>query len=152
VGTNLNDIALALEERAQELERQKASAVHSHRIELAKLKKQRETEQARQEAEYRTKVAEHERIKREKKEAAERELREEAVRRSEKDMEYAKKQAEIDLAAKKAEELRAQMVELENNQAKAKQAELDYLESLKPKVNSERIMPNPMQRFFQAQE
>jgi hypothetical protein len=79
-------------------------------------------------------------------------LREEAELRSVIEQEENRAQAEADRAAKLKESIKKRLDEMEHAEEKAKKELRDVSMQMEPKVDTERIVSNPMQRFFQPQE
>jgi hypothetical protein len=77
-------------------------------------------------------------------------LREEAELRSV--IEQEENRAEADRAAKLKESIKKRLDEMEHAEEKAKKELRDVSMQMEPKVDTERIVSNPMQRFFQPQE
>ena len=61
-------------------------------------------------------------------------------------------QAEADCMVKLKESIKKRLDEMEHAEEKAKKELHDIIMQMEPKIDTERIVSNPMQRFFQPQE
>lgn len=79
-------------------------------------------------------------------------LREEAELRRVIEQEENRQQYEADRVMKLKEDIKKRLDEMEYAEEKAKKELRDVIMQMGPKVDTERIVSNPMERFFQAQE
>jgi hypothetical protein len=144
------DIAKALAERTQELEEEQARVLETHRLKLASLKEAEDKARVERDNKAKAKRAEQEQQMRDQKAAQDAQRVKETTAKANEDAEYSRRQFAIEEEAKQMRELDLRRSELELIEAKAEQLRKDSEALLAEKVDTERIMPHPLQRFLQT--
>ena len=148
----MDAIEQALQDRVKLLAEEQAKNLEEHRLKMALINEKEEKARTEREAKKKAEKEETERKMRLQKEVYEAKLREERRKKSEEEAAYSLRQYNIALEKKQIEELEQKHRDLERMAEKAEQEKKDAEALLAPQVDTERIMPNPLARFFQSQE
>ena len=148
----LLDVQAVLAKIALEREQERMAAHEQAMKELADARKREEERQAA--AREVQRLAKEKRLKAEQfaKDAEQARLREAAEEQRIAEQELNRKQEEIDKTIALQEALKRKMDEMERAEETAKKALRDAILQASTHIDTERIVPNPMARFFQPQE
>ena len=150
--TTILDVQAALAKIALEREQERMAAHEQAMKELADARKREEERQdAAREVQ---RLAKEKRLKAEQfaKDSEQARLREAAEEQRIAEQELNRKQEEIDKTIALQEALKRKMDEMERAEETAKKALRDAILQASTHIDTERIVPNPMARFFQPQE
>lgn len=149
--TDLKELEKQLQEHAVELEKKRLSAHEAAMAELAEARKKEEERQAEARKAQEEANAKAERRRAEKREAEAAQLREEDEARRLTEQEENKQQEAIDNFIQMKERIRRQLDEIEHAEELAKKQLRDLIMNGADSTSSERIMPNPLEKFLQKE-
>jgi hypothetical protein len=147
----IEEIQEQLTQVALQREQERRAAHEQAMTELAAARKEEELRQAEAKAVQQAADDKAEKRKAERQEAEAAQLREEAEARRLVEQEDSKRQASADRIIKMKEDIKRRLDELEHAEELAKKQLRDLIMSGTEHVDSERIMPNPLERFLQKE-
>jgi len=149
--STLQDIQERLAQVAHEREQERRAAHEQAMKDIASARQEEELRQAEAKTAREAADAKAEKRKAERLEAEAAQLREEAEDRRAIEQEENKKQEAADNIIKMKEEIRKRLNELEHAEEMAKKELRDLIMRGTENVDTERIMPNPLERFLQKE-
>lgn len=133
-------------------EKERLQAHENAMKELADARAKEEERQNSAREEQRIAIEKSAQRKRVVQEAEEERTREEANLRRLVEQEANRKQEELERIVQLKEDIKKRLDEMEHAEELAKKQLRDVILQLEPRVDTERIMPNPLAKFFQPQE
>ena len=150
-GMTIEEIQEQLTQVALQREAERLAAHTQAMKDLAATREEEEKRQAESKARAEADAIKAAKRKAERAEAEADQLREEAEERRLVEQEENRKQASVDHIIKMKEDIKRRLDELEHAEELAKKQLRDLLNSGTERIDTERIMPNPLERFLQKE-